>query len=79
MFFCFVAMSMCLWTIQRDRSVIVDVEPCCDSNNRSQTSSMNVSHRIACNIMVVLNAICSFQGKCDSRHQVSNRPTCKMN
>ena len=27
-----VAMSMCLWTIQMVRSVIVDVGPCCDSN-----------------------------------------------
>ena len=70
-----VAMSMCLWTIQRVRSVVVDVGPCCDSNNRSQTSSMDVSHRLACNIIFVLNAICSFQGKCDSRPQVSN--TCR--
>ena len=27
-----VAMSMCLWTIQRVRSVTVEVGPCCDSN-----------------------------------------------
>ena len=45
----------------------------------AETSSVNVSHREACNIMFVLNTIGSFQGKCDSRHQVSNRPTCEMN
>ena len=28
-----VAMSMRLWTIQRVRSVVVDVGACCDSNN----------------------------------------------
>ena len=42
------------------RSVIVDVGPCCDSDNMSQTSSMNVSHREACYIVFVICATSFF-------------------